>query len=63
MYSIIGSCPKCGAPIFTYSMWHGVTPPPPLYTCGCFPGAKQITSSGTVIVSSDGKSEVKEKRE
>jgi len=35
MYSTIGSCPKCGAPIYTYGVWNGVQPPPPLYSCNC----------------------------
>jgi len=30
-----GSCPKCGAPIYSESPWWGTTPPPPIYTCDC----------------------------
>lgn len=34
-YVTVGSCPKCGAPIYSPSMWHGIYPPPPIYTCVC----------------------------
>ena len=34
-YSQVGSCPKCGAPIYSPSVWHAVTPPPITYTCNC----------------------------
>lgn len=30
-----GACPTCGAAIHYPIMWHGVTPPPPRYTCNC----------------------------
>lgn len=30
-----GSCPKCGAPIYTESPWWGVTPAPTRYSCMC----------------------------
>lgn len=35
MYTTIGTCPRCGAPIYTYAVWHAVTPPPPIYSCQC----------------------------
>lgn len=34
-YAKVGSCPKCGAPIYSPSIWHGVTPPPVSYSCSC----------------------------
>jgi len=48
MNTIIGSCPKCGAPIYAPSMWHGITPPPPIFTCNCSGNLNKTTySSGT----------------
>ena len=35
MYTIVGQCPKCGAPIYVESPWWGVTPPPNKYSCSC----------------------------
>lgn len=35
MWTQVGSCPGCGAPIYVPTVWHGVTPPPPHYTCEC----------------------------
>jgi len=37
MFTIVGNCPKCGAPIYTYTAWWGVCPPPNMYSCYCFP--------------------------
>lgn len=33
--NMVGSCPKCGAPIYSSNMWMGITPPPAQYTCLC----------------------------
>lgn len=30
-----GSCPTCGAPIYTPRVWFGILPPLPEYTCLC----------------------------
>jgi len=35
MYTVAGTCPKCGAPIYVPSNWNAVTPPPTEYTCSC----------------------------
>lgn len=32
---IVGSCPKCGAPIYAPSVWQGITPPTTTHTCMC----------------------------
>lgn len=45
-----GSCPKCGAPIYTESPWMAVTPPPIRYTCMCHQETMQYeikTTAGT----------------
>ena len=34
-YSQIGSCPQCGAPIYVPTVWGGIIPPSPMYSCGC----------------------------
>lgn len=36
MYTQVGTCPKCGAPIYVPTIWHAVIPPPPRYSCACF---------------------------
>ena len=35
-FSIVGHCPKCGAPIYVESPWMGILPPPNVYSCNCF---------------------------
>lgn len=41
----VDHCTKCGAPIVVPHVWHGVVPPIPQYTCGCFTnfGAQWVT--------------------
>ncbi len=39
--AIVGSCPHCGAPIYSPSMWHAVCPPPAYKSCLCISTAKQ----------------------
>lgn len=34
--TVVGSCPKCGSPIYVESPWWGTTPPPSHYSCNCF---------------------------
>jgi len=34
-FTTVGHCPKCGAPIYSPAIWHGITPPPVSYTCSC----------------------------
>ena len=51
MYTQVGTCPHCGAPIYTYTVWHGITPPPNIYTCNCVPQPQFGTSTdGTGVV-------------
>jgi len=35
-YTIVGYCPRCGAPIYSPLVWYGVTPPPVIRSCTCF---------------------------
>jgi len=46
-YTIIGSCPKCGAPIYCPTVWHGITPPPTSYSCWCHPVSISVKTTGT----------------
>ena len=46
----IGNCPKCGAPIYVPSIWHGITPPPPMYTCGCNSSFTTVVTDNTYKV-------------
>jgi hypothetical protein len=46
-YTTVGNCPKCGAPIYAPTIWHGILPPPNQYTCGCYPQPKTITTTNT----------------
>lgn len=48
MYSIVGSCPQCGAPIYVPSIWSGVIPPTPQYSCNCPPRTRYIVLPTTV---------------
>lgn len=53
MYTVIGNCPKCGAPIYTYSMWHSITPPPSIPSCDCFPQSQTYTTTNHTVTSED----------
>ena len=39
-YSIVGHCPKCGAPIYAPSVWMAITPPPSQPSCNCNPSSQ-----------------------
>lgn len=43
----VGSCPKCGAPIYSPTVWMGITPPPVTYTCMCVEQPRTVTTTGT----------------
>jgi len=47
MNTQVGSCPHCGAPIYSPTVWHGVTPPPVTFTCQCGPREKTIITITT----------------
>lgn len=47
MNTIVGHCPKCGAPIYAPSFWQGITPPPSTPTCMCNPQPTTIYSDST----------------
>lgn len=35
MYPVVGSCPQCGAPIYSSLNWCAVITPPLIYSCVC----------------------------
>jgi hypothetical protein len=49
MNTVVGHCPKCGAPIYAPSVWMGITPPPPQYSCSCVPQPKTAFTNTTNI--------------
>ena len=42
MYSVVGSCPDCGAPIWVPSTGWGSFPPAPIYSCPCHTSMHRI---------------------
>lgn len=50
MYEIVGHCPKCGAPIYAPSMWHGIIPPPSQYSCNCHSNIGTIISQSSQAI-------------
>lgn len=34
-YNQVGTCPHCGAPLYSQSVRHGILPPPVIYSCTC----------------------------
>lgn len=53
MYTIVGSCPKCGSPVYTPTMWNSVLPPPSMYSCGCRGEQNYyVTTTNTTITDS-----------
>ena len=43
MYTQVGTCPRCGAPIYSPSVWMSILPPPSIPSCSCFPQAQTVT--------------------
>lgn len=35
MYSVVGHCPKCGAPVYAPTTWGSVVPPASQPSCAC----------------------------
>jgi len=49
---IVGSCPKCGAPIYSMDEgWMSILPPPVHYTCCCVaqPQSRTVTSTNIIL--------------
>lgn len=41
----VGACPRCGAPIYAATVWHGILPPPSTATCGCAGSGPRIVTT------------------
>lgn len=48
MFTIVGNCPKCGAPIYSPSVWQAITPPPITYSCSCVATTKTVYATTCV---------------
>jgi len=35
MYTPVGACPHCGAPLYAPTVWMGIIPPPSIPSCMC----------------------------
>lgn len=46
-HTIVGYCPRCGAPIYSPMVWMGTTPPPASYSCACFASATPAYATST----------------
>ena len=50
MYSIVGNCPRCGAPIYAPTINYSILPPPSRHSCNCFAGGSvYVTGTGQEI--------------
>jgi len=51
-YTTVGHCPICGAPIYCQPIWHGILPPPNMYSCNCVPHnvTKTTTTTGITTI-------------
>jgi hypothetical protein len=49
MWTVIGHCPKCGAPIYVPSSWNSITPPPNTYSCSCNPQPQMEYRTSTEV--------------
>lgn len=58
-YVQVGSCPQCGAPIYSPSVWMSILPPPATHSCACFPQQTATTSHSITIGGSPRPVEVK----
>lgn len=47
MFTVVGSCPKCGCPIYAPTIHHSILPPPSTPTCDCAPRAQTFVSTDT----------------
>lgn len=43
----VGSCPRCGSPIYAPTFYWSILPPPTTKTCSCFPEPRTIITNTT----------------
>ena len=49
-YATVGSCPRCGSPIYAESPYWSILPPPSVPSCDCFPSRGTVTTSNTTAI-------------
>ena len=47
MFTVVGYCPRCGAPIYSPSSWAGTLPSPSYHSCNCFADTKTYSTNTT----------------
>ena len=52
-FTAVGSCPRCGAPIYAPTAGWSVLPPPSQPSCACFPQPRTYTTNGTDVLIED----------
>jgi len=56
-FTQVGSCPHCGAPLYSPMAWWGIMPPPVQYSCNCAAGKQGVvTTDNTYTISTKGTS-------
>ena len=53
MFTQVGTCPNCGAPVWAESPWWGITPPPVSYSCACARSQSAAPWTGPLIIVGD----------
>lgn len=43
----VGSCSRCGAPMYAPMFYWSILPPPVTKTCSCFPEPRTVTTNAT----------------
>ena len=49
-HHVVGSCPKCGAPVYAPLDWNAIIPPPSIPSCACNPRAAHQTTTTTTVI-------------
>lgn len=52
IFTAVGACPKCGAPVYAPSAWWGIMPPPSTPSCGCNPQTNLVTTGTSFTMDS-----------
>jgi hypothetical protein len=53
-FSVVGHCPKCGAPVYAESPWFGVVPPPSQSSCLCnFSAQPRVTTATNITINGE----------
>ena len=47
MYTVVGNCPQCGAPVYAPTAYWSIMPPPSTPSCCCAPVRVVVTTTST----------------